>query len=103
KMETDKSSKHSVLLIEQNTYLGGQSVACMTSQWKINAFRKNVGLWRMKGIGYEMVEKIVRLGGSDRLWEDFLTMNGQKDAEFPYLGPVHDLTGEEAMNLEAIK
>ena len=27
KMEKDKSTKHSVLLIEQNTYLGGQSVA----------------------------------------------------------------------------
>ena len=32
----------------------------------------------MKGIGYEMVEKIVRLGGSDHLWEDFFTLKGQK-------------------------
>ena len=44
-----------ILLVEQNTYLGGQSVATMTTQWKINAFRLNVGLWRLKGIGYEMV------------------------------------------------
>ncbi|HME50730.1 MAG TPA: FAD-dependent oxidoreductase [Candidatus Lokiarchaeia archaeon] len=91
-----------ILLVEQNTYLGGQGVATMTTQWKINAFRLNVGLWRLKGIGYEMVKRIVALGGSDRLWEDFMSLDSET-VEFPFLGPDHDLTGEEALEIESIK
>nr|MDO8109587.1 FAD-dependent oxidoreductase [Candidatus Sigynarchaeota archaeon] len=91
-----------VLLVEQNTYLGGQSVATMTTQWKTNAFRLNIGEWRIKGIGIEMVERIVAKGGSDRLWEDFVGLHRSKDP-FPFLGADHDLPGEEALDIEAIK
>lgn len=95
--------KRKIMLVEQNTYLGGQSVATMVTQWKTTAFRMNIGQWRILGIGIEMVERIVAKGGSDRLWEDLVSLHRSKTAPFPFLGPDHDLCGEEALDIEAIK
>jgi hypothetical protein len=92
-----------ILLVEQNTYLGGQSVTNMVTQWKIPAFRLNAGKWRVKGIGIEMIERIVRLGGSDKMWEDLLSLREKDSASWPSLGSDDHLCGEEAMNEEAIK
>ncbi|MBD3185644.1 FAD-dependent oxidoreductase [Candidatus Bathyarchaeota archaeon] len=92
-----------ILLVEQNNYLGGQSVTNMVSQWEIPAFRQNVGKWQIKGIGIEMVERIVELGGSDKLWEDLVDLQRQEDAEWPSLGQDRKIHGEEALNIEAIK
>ena len=96
-------NRRKIMVIEQNTYLGGQSVATMVTQWKTNAFRLNVGQWRILGIGIEMVERIVAKGGSDRLWEDFVSLRRSMTASFPFLGPDHNLCGEEALDIEAIK
>jgi hypothetical protein len=98
-----KARKRSVLLVEQNTFLGGQSITNMVSQWKIPAFRMNVGKWRVKGIGIEMIQRIVRLGGSDKLWEDLVKVKQENCANWPFLGPDDHLCGEEALNIEAIK
>ncbi|MFX0099648.1 MAG: FAD-dependent oxidoreductase [Candidatus Hodarchaeota archaeon] len=100
-----KSLNHDakILLVEQNNYLGGQSVTNMVTQWEIHAFRQNVGKWQIKGIGIEMVERIVALGGSDKLWEDLVSLNRQEDVEWPFLGPDRRIIGEESLNVEAIK
>ena len=92
-----------ILLVEQNNYLGGQSVTNMVTQWEIPAFRQNVGKWQIKGIGIEMIERIVALGGSDKLWEDLVSLNRTDTAPWPHLGSDHHLCGEEALNIEAIK
>ncbi|MBD3353841.1 MAG: FAD-dependent oxidoreductase [Candidatus Lokiarchaeota archaeon] len=92
-----------VMLVEQNNYLGGQSVTNMVTQWEIHAFRLNAGKWQIKGVGMDMVEKIVSLGGSDKLWEDLISLNRKSDVEWPFLGGDHKICGEEALNLEAIK
>lgn len=101
--ENGRQEPRSVMLVEQNTYLGGQSVTNMVTQWEIPAFRQNVGKWQIKGIGIEMVEHIVRLGGSDRLWEDLVALQRVDNATWPFLGKDETLCGEEALNLEAIK
>ena len=92
-----------VMIVEQNNYLGGQSVTSMVSQWEIPAYRMNSGKWQIKGIAIEMIERIVKMGGSDKLWEDLLSLNQKEDVEWSFLGPDHHLCGEEALNLEAIK
>ncbi|MHA1683370.1 MAG: FAD-dependent oxidoreductase [Promethearchaeota archaeon] len=92
-----------ILLVEQNTYLGGQSVTNMVTQWEIPAFRQNVGKWQIRGIGLEMVGRIVSFGGSDKLWEDLVSLNGQDGVEWPFLGNDRFLCGEESLNVEAIK
>lgn len=92
-----------VLLVEQNTYLGGQSVTNMVTQWEIPAFRLNVGKWQIRGLGLEMVERVVALGGSDQLWADLVSLNRQADVSWPAVGPDRHLTGEEGLNPEAIK
>lgn len=102
-LDKGQRKKRKIMLIEQNNYLGGQSVTNMVTQWEIPAFRMNVGLWQIKGIGLEMVERIVEKGGSDKLWEDLMHVkNGQSD-QWPFLGPEQHLTGEEGLSLEAIK
>jgi FAD dependent oxidoreductase len=92
-----------IMLVEQNNYLGGQSVTNMVSQWEIPAFFQNVGTWQIKGIGLEFIEKIVKMGGSDKLWEDLVSLGGKENVEWPHLGSDHHLCGEEALNIEAIK
>ena len=46
----------SVLLVERNCFLGGQSVATMVVQWEKRAFINHLGAVATRGIAKEMVE-----------------------------------------------
>lgn len=80
----------SVLLVERNCFLGGQSVATMVVQWEKRAFINNLGAVATRGIAREMVDKIVSKGGSDALWTDPPGCEEMRD-------------GEEWLDVEAIK
>ncbi|MFX0101506.1 MAG: FAD-dependent oxidoreductase [Candidatus Hodarchaeota archaeon] len=80
----------SVLIVERNCFLGGQSVATMVVQWEKRAFINNLGAVATRGIAKEMIDRIIALGGSDTLWE------GPPGCE-------EMRGGEEYLDVEAIK
>ena len=79
-----------VLLIERNTFLGGQSVGTMVTQWKKLAFINNLGAVCARGIARELLDSILAKGGSDQLFFDPPGCPEMRD-------------GEEWLNVEAIK
>ncbi|MFB0522370.1 MAG: FAD-dependent oxidoreductase, partial [Candidatus Bathyarchaeia archaeon] len=80
----------SVLIVERNCFLGGQSVGTMVVQWEKRAFINNFGAVATKGIAKEMLDRILEKGGSDKLWEDPPGCEEMRD-------------GEEWLDVEAIK
>lgn len=71
----------SVLLLERNPYLGGQSVATMVTQWEKRAYINNLGAVCTRGIAKEFLDAIVAKGESDRLWEDPPGSEEMRDGE----------------------
>ena len=80
----------SVLLLERNPYLGGQSVATMVTYWEKRAFINNLGAVCTRGIPKELLEAVLAKGGSDQLWFDPPGCEEMRD-------------GEEWLDPEAIK
>lgn len=80
----------SVLLVERNPFLGGQSAATMVVQWEKRAFINNLGAVLTRGIAKEFLDAIVAKGGSDNLWTD--------PPEYPEMRD-----GEEWLDVEALK
>ncbi|MHA1681769.1 MAG: FAD-dependent oxidoreductase [Promethearchaeota archaeon] len=79
-----------VLVVERNCFLGGQSVGTMVVQWEIRAFINKLGAVCTRGIAKEMIDRIIALGNSDKLWEDPPSHPEMRD-------------GEEWLDAEAIK
>ncbi|MHA1891565.1 MAG: FAD-dependent oxidoreductase, partial [Promethearchaeota archaeon] len=79
-----------VLLVERNCFLGGQSVGTMVVQWEKRAFINNLGAVATRGIAKEMLDRIISLDDSDKLWEDPPGCEEMRD-------------GEEWLDVEAIK
>ena len=79
-----------VLLIERNPFLGGQSVGTMVTQWKKLAFINNLGAVCARGIAREFLDAILAKGGSDQLFSDPPGCPEMRD-------------GEEWLDVEAIK
>lgn len=71
----------SVLLLERNPYLGGQSVSNMVTQWEKRAYINNLGAICTRGIAKEFLDAIVRRGESDRLWKDPPGSEEMRDGE----------------------
>jgi hypothetical protein len=71
----------SVLLLERNPYLGGQSVSNMVTQWEKRAYVNNLGAVCTRGIAKELLDAIVAKGESDRLWEDSPGSEEMRDGE----------------------
>lgn len=65
-----------VLLVEQDGFLGGQAVSCMVVQWEFREFTNNAGQVIARGIGKEIIERIVKKGNSDPLYIDWLEGRG---------------------------
>ncbi len=68
--------KASIHLIEQFGNLGGQSVNTMVCHWEFREYTNNKGQVIAKGIGKEMIEKIVAKGNSDPLYTEWLEGKG---------------------------
>ena len=79
-----------VLLIERNPFLGGQSVGTMVTQWKKLAFINNLGAVCARGIARELLDAVLAKGGSDQLFFDPPGCPEMRD-------------GEEWLDVEAIK
>lgn len=71
----------SVLLLERNSFLGGQSVGTMVTQWEKRAYINNLGAICTRGIAKEFLDAIVARGESDRLWEDPPGSEEMRDGE----------------------
>ncbi len=71
----------SVLLLERNPFLGGQSVGTMVTQWEKRAYINNLGAVCTRGIAKELLDAIVARGESDRLWEDPPGSDEMRDGE----------------------
>ncbi len=65
-----------VLLVEQNGYLGGQSVADMVVHWEFREYTNNAGHVVTEGIGKEMIRRIVDREHSDPLYREWLDGRG---------------------------
>jgi hypothetical protein len=66
----------SVLIVEQEGFLGGQAVGCMVVHWEFREFTNNQGQVIARGIGKEMIRRIVEKGHSDPLFKDWLDDKG---------------------------
>nr|MDO8112174.1 FAD-dependent oxidoreductase [Candidatus Sigynarchaeota archaeon] len=66
----------SVMLVEQNGFLGGQAVGCMVVHWEFREFTNNAGQVIARGIGKEMIKRIVDKGHSDPLFKEWLDGKG---------------------------
>lgn len=88
-----------VLLIEQAGYLGGQSVGTMVIHYEFREYVNNAGQRIVKGIGHEMLERIIKKGHCDPLFEDYLE---GKQPPFTNL-PDNRAFGDIPLNLEDIK
>jgi hypothetical protein len=65
-----------VILIEQFGYLGGQSVGVMVCHYEFREYTNNKGQIIAKGIGKEMIQRIVAKGHSDPLYSEWLAEQG---------------------------
>ncbi len=88
-----------VLLIEQNGYLGGQSVADMVVHWEFREYTNNEGKDITAGIGKEMIRRIAALGHSDPLYTEWLEGRGPPFTEWADQRAVGDIP----LDLEDIK
>nr|MDO8117412.1 FAD-dependent oxidoreductase [Candidatus Sigynarchaeota archaeon] len=65
-----------VLLIEQAGYLGGQAVGGLVVHWEFREYTNNNGQVLARGIGKEMISRIVAKGHSDPLYAEWLEGQG---------------------------
>nr|MDO8110534.1 FAD-dependent oxidoreductase [Candidatus Sigynarchaeota archaeon] len=72
-----------VLLVEQEGYLGGQSVGGMVVHWEFREYTNNKGQVLARGIGKEMIRRIVEKGHSDPLFKDWLDGRGPPFKDVP--------------------
>ncbi len=74
--------KARVMLVEQTGYLGGQSVGGLVIHWEFREYTNNKGQVIARGIGKEMIKRIVAKGHSDPLYTKWLEGRGPpfKDA-----------------------
>nr|MDO8083312.1 FAD-dependent oxidoreductase [Candidatus Sigynarchaeum springense] len=72
-----------VLLVEQNGFLGGQAVGCMVVHWEFREFTNNAGQVIARGIGKEMIRRIVEKGHSDPLFKEWLDGKGPPFKDVP--------------------
>lgn len=75
--------KADVLLIEQFGYLGGQSVGTMVVHYEFREYVNNAGQRIVKGIGHEMIERVVEKGHTDPLFKDYLEGKAPPFTELP--------------------
>ena len=73
----------SVLLVEQNGYLGGQAVGGLVVHWEFREFTNNKGQVIAKGIGKEFIRRIVNKGHSDPLYTEWLEGKGPPFKDVP--------------------
>ncbi|MBD3185708.1 FAD-dependent oxidoreductase [Candidatus Bathyarchaeota archaeon] len=66
----------SVLIVEQNGYLGGQSVSGLVVHYEFREHTNNKGQVIAKGIGKEIIERVVSKGHSDPLFQEWLDGKG---------------------------
>src|SRR6056297_3494680 len=71
-----KSPDLKVHLIEQFGCLGGQSVNCMVCHWEFREYTNNKGQVIARGLGKEMIERIVAKGNSDPLYSEWIENKG---------------------------
>jgi hypothetical protein len=88
-----------VILIEQNGYLGGQSVGTMVIHYEFREYINNAGQRIVKGIGEEIINRIVSKGHSDPLYSDFLKGRGPPFKQYADPRAVGDIP----LDLEDIK
>ncbi|MHA1732002.1 MAG: FAD-dependent oxidoreductase [Promethearchaeota archaeon] len=88
-----------VLLLEQNGYLGGQSVADMVVHWEFREYTNNAGEDIAAGIGKEMIGRVVARGHSDPLYREWLEGRGPPFSNWPDARAVGDMP----LDLEDIK
>ncbi|GAB4323366.1 MAG: FAD-dependent oxidoreductase [Promethearchaeota archaeon] len=88
-----------VLLVEQNGYLGGQSVADMVVHWEFREYTNNQGVEIARGIGKEMIRRIVARGNSDPLYSAWLEGRGPPFRDWKDQRAV----GDVPLDLEDIK
>ncbi len=74
-----------VLLIEQEGYLGGQSVGTMVCHYEFREYRNNAGQDIVAGFGKELIRRVVEKGHSDPLYKEWLEGKGPpfKDKKDP--------------------
>ncbi|MHA1871828.1 MAG: FAD-dependent oxidoreductase [Promethearchaeota archaeon] len=89
----------SVHLIEQFGNLGGQSVNTMVCHWEFREYTNNAGQIIAKGIGKEMIKRIVAKGHSDPLYKEWLEGKGPPFKDYPDPRAYGDI----ALNVEDIK
>ncbi|MHA1338589.1 MAG: FAD-dependent oxidoreductase [Promethearchaeota archaeon] len=61
-----------VMIIEQFGYLGGQSVGTMVVHYEFREYVNNAGQRIVKGIGHEIIKRVVEKGNSDPLFKEYL-------------------------------
>lgn len=91
--------KATVMIIEQFGYLGGQSIGTMVVHYEQREYTNNYGQVIARGIGREIIERTVKKGHSDPLYQDWL--NGQG----PPYNNVKDqrAVGDITLDLEDLK
>jgi hypothetical protein len=72
-----------VMLVEQNGFLGGQSVGGMVVHWEFREYTNNKGQVITRGIGKEMIRRIVEKGHSDPLYTKWLSGQGPPFTDVP--------------------
>ncbi len=72
-----------VMLVEQNGFLGGQSVGGMVVHWEFREYTNNKGQIVTRGIGKEMIRRIVAKGHSDPLYDKWLSGQGPPFKDVP--------------------
>ncbi|HME55571.1 MAG TPA: FAD-dependent oxidoreductase [Candidatus Lokiarchaeia archaeon] len=72
-----------VMLVEQNGFLGGQSVGGMVVHWEFREYTNNKGQIIGRGIGKEMIRRIVENGNSDPLFREWLDGKGPPFMDVP--------------------
>ncbi len=72
-----------VMLVEQNGFIGGQSVGGMVVHWEFREYTNNKGQVITRGIGKEMVRRIVAKGHSDPLYGKWLAGQGPPFMDVP--------------------
>ena len=66
----------SVLLVEQNGYLGGQAVGGLVIHWEFRELTNNKGQVLARGIAKELIRRVVEKGHSDPLYTEYLEGRG---------------------------
>ncbi len=72
-----------VMLVEQNGFLGGQSVGGMVVHWEFREYTNNKGQVITRGIGKEMIQRIVAKRHSDPLFDKWLSGQGPPFKDVP--------------------